>query len=334
VQGFCPAVGGSGGLEIGNQPFEQGRALKIHYSRLGAEPAAFLTPVFASPDVTRMRTYELMATPLVYPGQNLRARVIADKRNSGATRVALRILVYGRHDELRAMDSDPVALAPGVEAALRWRLPDMGGQPIQSIGLALSSPGAKQDGAIVLDSMRWDGPPDMRLRRPDEPSDFWRRAWVNGVSSFSTRFPQAFRISQDRGEGMIIHGGRQWTDYRVETALTIHRAQYAGVGVRVKGLRRYYAALLDRTGVFRIVRAYDGSVTTLAEMKFEWRFEERYEIAVQVTCDSIAASVGDKNLEARDGDLHALRDGGVALIVSEGACSTDEVRVTPPRRRR
>ena len=95
----------------------------------------------------------------------------------------------------------------------------------------------------------------MRLRRPDEPSDFWRRAWVNGVSFLSRNFPQAFRISQDRGEGMIIHGGRQWTDYRVETALTVHLAQYAGVGIRVQGLRRYYAALLVRPGLLRLVRA-------------------------------------------------------------------------------
>ena len=139
---------------------------------------------------------------------------------------------------------------------MSWRLPDTGGEPIQSIGLALASPGGDEDGAVVLDWLRWDGPPDVRLRRPDEPGDFWRRAWVNGVSFLSRNFPQAFRISQDRGEGMIIHGGRQWTDYRVETALTIHLAQYAGVGIRVQGLRRYYAALLVRPGLFRLVRVY------------------------------------------------------------------------------
>ena len=331
VQGFCPTAGKSAAIEISNGPFEQDRALAIHYARLGSDPASVLTPTFASPDVTRMRTYELMATPLIYPGQTLSARVIANKLNKGATAVALRILVYAQHDQLRAMDSDPVTLSPGSEAKLCWRLPETGGQPIQSIGLALWSPGAAQDGAVALDYLRWDGSPDIRLRRPDEPSDFWRRAWVNAASSFSTHFPQAFRISQDRGEGMIIHGGRQWTDYRVETAFTVHLAEYAGVGVRVQGLRRYYAALLDKKGVFRVVRAYDGSGTVLAEMKFEWRLEERYEIAVQVAGDAIAASIEGKSLEARDGDLHALHDGGVALIVSEGACSTDEVRVMPPQ---
>ena len=36
-----------------------------------------MTPTFTPPEVTRMRTYELMATPLVYSGQTVRARVIA-----------------------------------------------------------------------------------------------------------------------------------------------------------------------------------------------------------------------------------------------------------------
>ena len=219
----------------------------------------------------------------------------------------------------------------GRRNALSWRLPDTGGQPIQSVGLALASPGGEQEGAVVLDHLRWDGPPDVRLRRPDDASDFWRRAWVNGASFMSRNFPQAFRISQDHGEGMVIHGGRQWTDYRVETALTIHLAQYAGVGIRVQGLRRYYAALLVRPGLFRLVRAYDDSVVVLAETPFEWSFETRYEIAAEIVCRSIAVFVGGETLVAQDNDACALENGGAALIINAGACSCDEVRVSPPR---
>ena len=209
-------------------------------------------------------------------------------------------------------------------------MPDTGGEPIQSIGLTLASPGGDEDGAVVLDCLRWDGPPDVRLRRPDEPGDFWRRAWVNGVSFLSRNFPQAFRISQDRGEGMIIHGGRQWTDYRVETVLTIHLAQYAGVGIRVQGLRRYYAALLVRPDMFRLVRVIDDSVVILAETAFEWSFESRYEIAAEVVGRAIVVSVGGAALVAHDDAACALENGGAALIINEGACSCDEVRVSPP----
>ncbi len=333
MQGFRPDGGAGAALDILSEPFELGRALTLRYANLGLEPCAALTPTFAGPDVTRMRTYDLMATPLVYPGQTLSARVIADKRNRSGVQVALRLLVYGRDDELRPIDSQPAVLPPGAEMTLSWRLPDTGGEPIQSIGLALASPGGDEDGAVVLDYLRWDGPPDVRLRRPDEPGDFWRRAWVNGVSFLSRNFPQAFRISQDRGEGMIVHGGRQWTDYRVETGLTIHLAQYAGVGIRVQGLRRYYAALLVRPDLFRLVRVIDDSVAILAETAFEWSFESRYEIAAEVVGRAIAVSAGGAALVAHDDDPRALDNGGAALIINAGACSCDEVRVCPPTSR-
>ena len=35
------------------------------------------TPTFSPPEMLNMRTYDLMATPLVYPGQTAQARVIA-----------------------------------------------------------------------------------------------------------------------------------------------------------------------------------------------------------------------------------------------------------------
>ena len=234
-----------------------------------------------------------------------------------------------RADALAALDSEAVVLAPGEEAILDWRLPDTGGQPIQSLGVMARPPGGAQDGTIILDWLRWDGPPDIRLRRPREPSDFWRRAWVNAVDNFSTTFPQAFRISQDRGEGMIIHGSRQWRDYRVETALTVHLAEQAGIGVRVQGLRRFYAILLVRSNVLRLVRARDGETTVLAETPFEWSFERPYHFIVETEGQTIEVTVDGVRLAARDKSEGAIANGGVALIIEGGAASSDEILVAP-----
>ena len=331
MQGFTAAGGGSAAPGLANIVFEGGRALELRFSGLAVEPAVAMTPTFAPPDVARMRTYELMATPLIVPGQRIKARVIADSQNAGDIAVALSALVYGEADALVAIESKSVALAPGEGTALDWRVPDTDGQPIQSIGVAVRSPGGSQDGAIVLDWLRWDGPPDTRLRRPKAPSDFWRRAWVNAVDTFSTSFPQAFRISQDRGEGMIIHGGRAWGDYRVETALTVHLAERAGIGVRVQGLRRYYAVLLVRPNLLRLVRARDGEVAVLAETPFAWSFERPYSFVVEAVGRTIEASVDGVRLSARDDSEEALADGGVALIIEGGAASSDEILVAPPR---
>lgn len=330
VQGFrVEKPDGVGRATVENAPFENGRALAIRYSGLGVSPIAAMTPTFTPPEVARMRTYELMAAPLLYPGQVVSARLIADRQNSSPVEARLRLKRYGANDVLKEVDGDATRLAPGEEATLCWRIPDLDGQPIQEIGVALASPEGRTDGVVTLDFLKWDGPPDLHLRRPQEAGDFWRRAWVNNVSFFSRNFPQAFRISQDRGEGMIIHGSRQWTDYRVAADLTVHLAEYAGIGVRVQGLRRYYAALLSREGAMRIVKAYDGTVSILAEAPFAWAFETRYEATVEVVGRRIRCAVGSLALEAEDAD-EPLLDGGVSLIVCEGALSSNDMKVTPP----
>jgi ADP-ribosylglycohydrolase len=331
VQGFAPVDGSRTNDRLTNIAFEGSRALELRFAALGPNPARIMTPTFTPPEVTRMRTYELMATPLIYPGQRVRARVIAHSENARDVAVSLSALVYGAGDSLAPRESEAVALAPGQEAILDWRLPDTDGQPIQSLGVAARGSGEARDPTVILDWLRWDGSPEMRLRRPRDPSDFWRRAWVNAVDNFSTTFPQTFRISEDRGEGMIIHGGRQWSDYRVETSLAAHLAEHMGVGVRVQGLRRFYAVLLERPNKLLLVRVRDRATTLLAESSFAWSFEMPYKFVVEVSGRRISAAVEGVRLEARDDTEEALVDGGVALIIQGGAASTNEVVVAPAR---
>jgi ADP-ribosylglycohydrolase len=332
VQGFAPVEGARADVEIANIAFETSRALELRFTRLGPDLTRIMTPTFTPPEVTRMRTYELMATPLVYPGQRVQARVVAHSNNTSDVTVSLAALVYGAGDSLAPLDSEAVVLAPNEDAILDWRLPDTGGQPIQSLGVASRSAGGTQDGAIVLDWLRWGGSPDVRLCRPREPSDFWRRAWVNAVDNFSTGFPQAFRISQDRGEGMIIHGSRQWRDYRVETALKAHLAEHMGVGVRVQGLRRFYAVLLERPDKLLLVRVRDGVRSLLAEASLAWSFETPYKFIVEADGRRISGTVDGVHLEARDDTEEALMEGGAAIIIQGGAASTDELLVAPVHR--
>ncbi len=128
-------------FKLENITFEGSRALAIRYEGLGVAPVAATTPTFTPPDVVRMRTYELMAAPTIYPGQIATARLIADKCNSSPLEAKLRLRVYGANDTLRDVDGEPTILrARRGEATLRWRILDLDGQPIQEIGVARSSP--------------------------------------------------------------------------------------------------------------------------------------------------------------------------------------------------
>jgi ADP-ribosylglycohydrolase len=330
-QGFQPqaGLGLAKSVSVGNREFEGSRALAISYEALGpGQVAAVTSPTFSPREMLNMRTYDLMATPLVYPGQVVKARVVAPAGNRGAIEARLRLRVYDERDELRDVDGPAVALKPGAETVLEWRLPEFDGQPIAEIGVAISGSGKRADGTLLVDWLRWDGKPSLTLRRPAGDCDFWRMSWVNGVSTFSKRFPPSFRISQDRGEGLIAHGTRQWRDCEVKSDLVIHLGNHGGVALRVQGLRRFYAVRATRTGTLQIVRVRDDETKVLAETGFPLAFEKKLSFTARAEGNAISAIVDGVSLSAEDNDAGAFADGGIGLVIHEGALSTDAVTIS------
>ena len=287
------------------------------------------TPVFASRDVLRMRTYDLMAVPLVYPGQVLSAAILAAAENTGEVRVGLLIRRYGEEDRLVDLAGPSETLGPGERAELSWILPDCASQPIAEIGLSITAAGPGVKGRVLLDRLGWEGVPDLVLRPPAGQGEFWKRAWVNSADSF-TGDASGFRISRDRGEGLIMHGTRQWVDYSVSAGVKVHSGRYAGLAARVRGLRRFYAARLRRNGRFEILRVLDDDRTVMASTGFPWRPDETVPMSMVLRSGRIIASAGDTVLTAEDDQAWQLESGGVGLLVADGAMSVDRVRVCSP----
>jgi hypothetical protein len=329
-QGFRPQEGPalSKLMRVGNAELGPSRALAVRYSALGpGQWAAVTTPTFSPPETLNMRTYDLMATPLVYPGQTVKARVMVPADNHGAIEVHLRVRVYYRHDRLRDVDSAATQLHPGDESIIEWQRPEFDGQPIAEIGLAFRATGKRADGTLLLDYLRWDGARSLTLHRPAGDGEFWRMAWVNGVDLFSKRHAPSFYISQNRGEGLVSHGTTQWTDYEVKADIAVHLGSYAGIAVRVQGLRRYYGARVTREGKLQIVRVRDDETKVLVETPFAWRCGDPLPFAVRVRQNTILASVGDATLSVEDFADTAFRNGGVGLFIHEGTLSTDVVTI-------
>ena len=57
----------------------------------------------------------------------------------------------------------------------------------------------------------------------------WRRAWVDGVDQYGHWWPEAYRLVQNRGTGLLIQGAREWANYRVSAAITPHLAAACGI---------------------------------------------------------------------------------------------------------
>lgn len=294
------------------------------------DAAEVLTDTFAGKDVLKMHTYPLMASPLVYPGQTLRARVKSPGSNQTSARVALRLKAYGPKDELLPRDGDAVDIDPGGEKTLEWTIPDdVDGHPIQSVGISVSTIKSNSTGKVILGSLAWTGVPRMTLKKPaDGSSQFWMKAWVKGVDAFRPWGDASFCAVKNRGEGIATYGTREWTDYSVAAAdFTVQFGQPSGVAIRVRGLNRYYALVLTGNGKkVSLIKALDEERLVLASAEFSWTLDQPYDLFIQASGTRIIGCIGgtEVRLTAEDGQYAG---GGLGLVVTAGSVSVGRIHV-------
>lgn len=321
VQGFAAEPAGVGVQNVVGHSALGQRSLALHCPPVA--PAQALTPTFITPDTIAIPPYGMASCPTLYPGQTVRARVQADEAPMTVRLVAH---AFGAGDERTPLSGAEVRVSPGDAAELAWTLPGTDGQPIADIGIQVV-PQGERGGTAYLDYLTWDGDPDLVLSRPAAGGRMWRHAWVDAVDSFDQRWPEPFRLVQNRGLGMLIHGTREWRDYEVSADVTPHLARSAGLAARVQGLARYYAVRLVGRSKAQLVKVLDGE-HVLAEHEFPWQFGTTYRLALAVAGDEIRAAVDDTPLVAADREPR-LASGAIALLIEDGRTATHTVRVRP-----
>lgn len=332
VQGFREddSIESRGLLAIENvalDPATGRRALELRYSGLAAgREARAATPTFTPAAYAQQDMhYALIASPTLYPGQTVRARVAAGKASDRPVSVCLYLRRYDGEDKLVILRGEAVEIAPGQECELAWTIPDMGGQPVAEIGLAVNSL-QRASGTLLLDWLTWSGAPSTRLGRPAEGGKMWWKAWVNAVSEYGHRYPEPFRLMQNHGNGMLIQGTRDWQDYAVTAEITPHMVKSTGLAARVQGLERYYALLVTADQKALLVKALDGR-TVLAEAGFPFAWDDKIRFELRVRGNQITALLNDRVLFTVEDTDQPLLEGAVALVVEEGRMACDEVVV-------
>ena len=350
VQGFESETGpeSTNTVTIENMPGQGkngGRSLAVHFHRLAKGRIARVATLTFIPskeiaEYFDERGYRLLASPTLYPGQVVRARLVAEAANAEPATLRLYARHYNEDDALEIIGSELVQVAPGAEVNLSWLVPETGNQPIAAIGIEITGENGAS-GTVYLDWLTWDGSPNMRLNRPHiseagqekrKRPKFWKKAWIYALDS-SERFDswdywtQAYRLIQNEGRGLLIQGTRDWIDYQFAASAMPRVCEAGGIAVRVQGLQRYYALLLDHERT-RIVRVLDGE-TVLAETDSGWSVEQNYDLKLKVEGNKLTAFVGGEQvLETEDPD-NALTGGGIALIAQAGFIYFDKVAVKP-----
>ncbi|KAK5996271.1 hypothetical protein PT974_03025 [Cladobotryum mycophilum] len=336
VQGFQATATSTTKVSVEQLADGLGRpGLAVRLSGLWKESGSVevVTPTFAPKEVRDMdRIYQLMASPLIYPGQRVSAAVRSAPENTAPVKVCLRLRVYDDED-LVTMDSESsVVLEPGAEdKTLAWTIPDdMDSQPIESIGIAVFAVDKPMKGIVWLDNLRWDGVPTMTLQRPkkNKMSDFWKRAWVSNVDHWHHWVDPAVCIAHDKGEGIVSYGTREWTDYRI-TVLQFKATldAPAGIAIRVQGINRYYALMFNKgQKSISIVKALDEKRLELAQIDFEWELDAEYEVSLEVKGPRIIGCLGDMVITAEDSQYTG---GGLGFVVTDGSLIAGSIKIAP-----
>jgi ADP-ribosylglycohydrolase len=341
VQGFQPeeTIETQGTVTVENVTGHSqsgSRSLALRYLGLAkGRVARVATPVFIpSLEIAtyfERRGYELFASPKIYPGQTVHARVVADKSNPQGVTCKLFARPYTANDALGYVSGPEVTLSAGQECTLAWTIDNPDLSPLAYIGIELNGEGGTR-GTVYLDYLSWSGVPNARFDRPAHRGLMWKRAWVNGLdhSDRLTQmdfYPEPYRLLQNHGRGLLIQGTRDWTDYQVTARMTPHLCAAGGLGVRAQGLQRYYALLIDQEKT-RLVKTL-GSDTVLAETNRGWRLGIPYELTLQIKGNQLVGLInGQQVLKATDPNL-TFEGGGIALICEEGRIGCDSVRAQP-----
>jgi hypothetical protein len=327
VQGFAVRHGSAEISNVEGHSLTGRHCLVIRLSS-ESEPVEISTATFIPPEAITMPGYELLASPTLYPGQRVQAVLSADEDNQFDVACRLVIRHYDGSDLLAAVEGPEVMAQPGKLAALSWIVPDTGGQPIGSIGVILDG-GKGVPRAVYLDQLSWDGTPNVTLGRPADGGTMWRRAWVDGLDQRrSPLAPEAYPLVQNRGRGLLIHGTEEWCDYKVTASLVPHMVKAFGLAARVQGLQRYYALLISKDGMVRLIKALDGE-HEVATTSLQMELDRGYNLSLEVTSSRVQACVDGIALFTFDDRSKALRSGGVALVCEEGRVGCECVRVEP-----
>jgi hypothetical protein len=236
----------------------------------------------------------------------------------------LLVKVFGPNDALVDVFGPVIELRPGASERLEWRVEAPAGCPIAWLSVEISS-AERADGVVYLDWLDWGGSPRLRLAPPAHEGRRWLDAWAQACSAVYGRTDHDYRLVQDEGVGLLMHGSRDWRDYAFSAALTPHLARSFGIAAHVQGLRRYYALRLVEGNKAQLVRELDGT-HVLAETPYTWSLYHTYRLDVQFEGDNIIGRINGRVLfEQRDES--PLTEGGVAFLVEEGHLGVDDAEV-------
>ena len=169
---------------------------------------------------------------------------------------------------------------------LRVVVPDFKGRPIYQLGIRLTSE-KRMDSSIVIESIDWaNAPKRYHMGKsaemtpgitPWDTTTSWLKTFVSSATHFRPDYTATFCLSHGGENGVATTGTLDWADYSVSSTITFYMREGAGLVVRAKGHRQYYAAVLDGNTA-KIILRRGKEVRVLAETAFAFPLDTTHEL--------------------------------------------------------
>lgn len=275
-----------------------GDALQVSIRKLNKKGEVRLfTRTYYRPSELSGNFYQANLSPLIYPGQTIRARVCIPDDAPDSIQASLYV-----YDENHVMSyqSTGEALRPGEWHLLTYTIPPLTDICFSEVGIVVRNTGAEwTTGAFYLSEMDWYGAPDYRLT-------FARERLESGVISQWTWHRGFWRLDNGayHGSGPGIcetyTGDINWTDYTLQAELIPIIGEHHLINTRVQGALRSYAFGLAPNGCVALYKK-SKHYRQVASADFAWKVGEQYILSLRAEQGHLIATVeGGGNTQTID----------------------------------
>lgn len=268
--------------------------------------------------------YELLASPTLYSGQTVQIKCSV---LSGCVKLRPYVIFYDFGDCEERVYGPEQCIEK--QEKITWMIPQNKGRTVKKIGICCESVSEHSD--LVLESVDWDGAPEeLRIAGSLRNYDLGRpnmqlKAFTASAEQFSFDSRRTFTVSHTGKNGTAVTGTGQWRDYEIACTLVPGLCERMGLVARCRGLRHYYAFVLQEGKTALLLMKKGNEERILASCPFVYEQNSEYRIAMNLTGNYLSVTAdGSKILEATD-DTYSR--GGCGFVVDEGTFLADDLLI-------
>lgn len=233
--------------------------------------------------------YGATLTPLIHPGQRVRASVYVAPETEQPLHAGL--YVYDDNHG-QAHQATAVELSSGTWTALEFDIPPLDDACLSEVGIVLRNTGIPlESGALYVGDLDWSGVPSYTTtfaRERPESGCISQWSWLRGY----WRLEDGAFHGSGTGECEAYTGDIAWDDYTLTVDLVPVIGEHHAVNTRVHGTRHSYAFGLAPNGQVALYRK-DGAYQQVAAAPFAWQHGKAYHLQVQAQGALLTATVTD-----------------------------------------